>query len=801
MKISYHWLKDYLDFQKTPEEIADLLTQTGLEVEGISYQGDITNKLDGVVTGQVLSCAPHPNADKLKITAVHVGTEVLSIVCGAPNVQEGQKVLVALVGTTIYPQNSEPITLRKATIRGVASHGMICAEDELGLGHHHDGIMILPNDTPVGIPASLAFSKDSDAILEIGLTPNRCDAMGHIGVARDIKAFLNFHEGKQLSLRLPVLNNVLKPLTCTTSFDVEESGGCTAYFIAHVKGVEVKESTNEIRQKLTSIGVSSINNVVDCANFVMHELGYPLHVFDARFFQNELRVRLAKEEESLVTLDGTSRKLTSSDMVIAGDGKVHCLAGIMGGKESGVQGDTQDILIEAAFFIPSYIRKSSKHHGIHSDASFRFERGVDPNATCYALQRAVDLILLHAGGTLEGIKQVHTSEVKPEQIELTPEKVNQVLGSAFTKEAISCILASLDFTYQGENKWTIPPYRSDVKRPIDAIEEIIRIAGFSAIPSSQKWSFSVPVCTPLQKDHLRSKLALVLAAKGFNEVMNNSLTKSKYTSLPSDKQAGKAIELRNPLSQDLAVLRTSLLFGLLENISYNRNRQFGDLKLFEMGQSYHGFGEKHTERSLLGLAITGNFQPTSWLGSRAYSLFDLKGYVLDLVEALGNFDLVERSFQEEGGFSEGIHCTIQGKKIATLGTISKEWLKAYDLKQPVFAAQMDINALHQLLNGQKVIFQELPKSFQVRRDFALVVNRDVEYASLAAEARKAASQLLTHITLFDVYEGDKLEQGKKSYAMAFSFRDANKTLTDEEIDTEMQAIRQHLAKSLGAVLR
>jgi phenylalanyl-tRNA synthetase beta chain len=801
MNISFHWLKDYLDFHKTPEEIADILTQTGLEVDGISYQGEAAEKLGGVVTGHVLSCAPHPNADKLKITTVNVGTEVLTIVCGAPNVEEGQKVLVALVGSTIHPQNQEPVTLRKAKIRGVESNGMICAEDELGLGNSHDGIMILPQETPIGIPASLALSKESNAILEIGLTPNRCDAMGHIGVARDIKAYLNFHEGKQLQLLLPTIINTAKPLQSETSFLVEEGAGCASYFVAHIKGIKVTDSAAEISQKLTSIGVSSINNVVDCANFVMHELGYPLHVFDARFFKKELRVRLATEEESLVTLEGTSRKLKPNDIVIAGDGNVHCLAGIMGGKESGVQNDTQDIFIEAAFFNPSSIRKSSKHHNIHSDASFRFERGVDPNATHYALQRAVDLILRHAGGTFEGIKEVHASEVRPEQIELTPEKVNQVLGSNFTKEAISGILESLDFTHLGENTWAIPPYRSDVKRPIDAMEEIIRIAGFSAIPAPKKWSFSVPVAPALQKDHLRSKLALALASKGFNEVMNNSLTKSKYTPLHTDKQAGKAIELRNPLSQDLAVLRTTLLFGLLETISYNRNRQSGDLKLFEMGQSYHGFGDKYTERSLLGLAVTGNYQPTSWLGSRSFTLFDLKGHVLDLLEATGNFDMVERSFQDEGGFSEGIHCTIQGKKIATLGVISKEWLKAFDLKQQVFAAQIDLNAMYQMLNGQKVIFQEIPKTFQVRRDFAFVVNHEVEYASLATEARKAASHLLTHIGLFDVYEGEKLEQGKKSYAMAFYFRDAQKTLTDDEIDAEMDAIRQRLAKSLGATLR
>jgi len=801
MKVSYKWLSQFVPFEYSPERISEILTQTGLEVEGIDAVGSIKGGLAGVVTGEVIDCEKHPDADKLKVTRVNIGDETLQIVCGAPNVAIGQKVLVALVGTTIYPTDGEPLTLRKAKIRGMESHGMICAEDELGIGTSHDGILILPQDTAIGIPAATALSLDTDYILEIGLTPNRCDAMGHLGVARDIKAFLMHHEGLSVSLVLPEIEETVIQTNASNAHKVLSDADCESYYLASLSGVQVGPSPDWLKNRLVALGTASINNIVDCANYVMYELGTPLHAFDASFFSDSLTVRQAHPGETLETLDGIERKLNPTDLVIDGNGTAHCLAGVLGGKSSGVNDNTTELLIESAYFNPSTIRKTAKHHGIHSDASFRFERGVDPDLTAFALQRVVSLIRSVAGGTLNYMQEVKAYSTPAAEVVLDFEIINKQLGTALTDNQLSGILGALDFTPINESTWKIPRYRADVKRPIDVTEEIIRIAGFDAVPTPEKWNFSVPVSETFSAEATRQKVSVMLAANGFNEILNNSLTKASNGELTTSKQDGKPVVLKNPLSRDLSILRTSMFFGALETLAYNKNRQAGNIKLFEFGHTYHGFGERTVEKSTLALVLTGTHEPDSWMGSRPFSFFDIKSEVMNLIQGLNPHAIEEVALGEDTPFSEGIEIKVNGKPLATLGKLSESWLKTVDFKQAVYGATVDWKHWIELSKTISDRFTEIPKTFVVRRDFALLLDSNIQYAELVKAAKKAASTRLISTNLFDVYEGDKIEAGKKSYALSFQFRDVEKTLTDAEIDQEMRAIRTCFESEFGAQLR
>jgi len=801
MKVSYKWLSQFVSFEYSPERISEILTQTGLEVEGIDAVGSIKGGLAGVVTGEVIDCEKHPDADKLKVTRVNIGDETLQIVCGAPNVAIGQKVLVALVGTTIYPTDGEPLTLRKAKIRGMESHGMICAEDELGIGTSHDGILILPQDTAIGIPAATALSLDTDYILEIGLTPNRCDAMGHLGVARDIKAFLMHHEGLSVPLVLPEIEETVIQTNASNAHKVLSDADCESYYLASLSGVQVGPSPDWLKNRLVALGTASINNIVDCANYVMYELGTPLHAFDASFFSDSLTVRQAHPGETLETLDGIERKLNPTDLVIDGNGTAHCLAGVLGGKSSGVNDNTTELLIESAYFNPSTIRKTAKHHGIHSDASFRFERGVDPDLTAFALQRVVSLIRSVAGGTLNYMQEVKAYSTPAAEVVLDFEIINKQLGTALTDNQLSGILGALDFTPINESTWKIPRYRADVKRPIDVTEEIIRIAGFDAVPTPEKWNFSVPVSETFSAEATRQKVSVMLAANGFNEILNNSLTKASNGELTTSKQDGKPVVLKNPLSRDLSILRTSMFFGALETLAYNKNRQAGNIKLFEFGHTYHGFGERTVEKSTLALVLTGTHEPDSWMGSRPFSFFDIKSEVMNLIQGLNPHAIEEVALGEDTPFSEGIEIKVNGKPLATLGKLSESWLKTVDFKQAVYGATVDWKHWIELSKTISDRFTEIPKTFVVRRDFALLLDSNIQYAELVKAAKKAASTRLISTNLFDVYEGDKIEAGKKSYALSFQFRDVEKTLTDAEIDQEMRAIRTCFESEFGAQLR
>jgi phenylalanyl-tRNA synthetase beta chain len=801
MKIAYNWLKAYLNFEENPEEISKILTETGLEVEGLQSMGAVKGGLQGVVVGEVMDCTKHPDADKLKVTSVNIGSEILQIVCGASNVATGQKVLVALVGTTIYPITGEPLTLRKAKIRGLESHGMICAEDELGTGTSHDGILVLDPATPVGIPAAVALNIEMDYTLEIGLTPNRSDAMGHIGVARDLKAYLNFHKKSNLKINWPSISCQVTNEIPELALEVTDASRCPSYFAAKIKNVKVEASPDWLQKRLSAVGATSVNNVVDVTNFVMRELGTPLHAFDARHFRDQLHVRLANSGEMLITLDGSERKLKENDLVIANVNGPQCLAGVMGGKDSGVSETTVDILIESAYFEPTGIRKSAKQHGIHSESSFRFERGVDPELTLFALQRAIDLILETAGGELIGITEKSAEIQKAIEIPLDFKKINASLGSALTDEEIHGILADLDFTPTKENHWLAPLYRTDVCRPIDVTEEIIRIAGFDAIIEKEKWHFSVPISDAKRNDTIRTKVAQAMVGMGFNEILSNSLTKESNGTLVTDVKNGAVISLLNPLSRDLSILRNSMLFGLLETIAHNQNRQSPNLRIFEFGQTYHAFGNKNTEKPALAMAITGKNAPESWLSAGQASFFMMKGIVMQMLTSLSALKPDESLIEQSDEFEGGIALKIQGKTIATLGKIKKSWQQKFDIKQEVFAALIDWKVWTQIEKSQSDVYQELPKTFQSRRDFSLLIDTDITFVELVNAAKKASPILLKDTQLFDVYEGDKLEAGKKSYAMSFHFQDNERTLTDAEIDAEMHQIRESLSKNLGARLR
>jgi phenylalanyl-tRNA synthetase beta chain len=801
MKISYDWLKNYLDFNESPEEVGEILTQTGLEVEHISYTGSVKGGLKGVVVGEVLRCEKHPQADKLKVTLVDVGSEQLPIVCGAPNVATGQKVLVATVGTTLYPKSGDPIVIQSVKIRGEASHGMICAEDELGIGNSHEGILVLAESIPNGTEAYAALVLDQDAVFEIGLTPNRCDAMSHIGVARDLRAFLKHHKGVDIPIRWPKIEEPQEISNPRLRLSVEASSACPHYLIGEISGVTIGPSPMWLQQKLQAIGISPINNVVDCTAYVMHEMGTPLHAFDAAYFRSSLTVRFARSGESLTTLDGKARSLKSNDLIIDGDGIPHCIAGVMGGEESKVCETTTDLLLESAYFDPSTIRKSSKQHGMHTDASFRFERGVDPALTEHALHRVMDLIHDIAGGNRLGYSAAARTTNAPKQLRLTVEEVNQFLGSALDTSAFESILHSLDFTKGKEDHWEIPSYRADVTRPVDAIEEIVRIIGFDAIPMPEKWRFSIPNTETYSPHKTRIKISSLLASRGYHEVLNNSLTKSSYEKTINSKANGSPVFLKNPLSQDLAMLRNAMVYGILENIHYNKNRQAPNVKFFEFGRTYHQFGKQLVEKETLMLGITGANNPVSWLGSQSLSFYDVKSDVLAMIQHISPSELEEIPIRNIDVYAEGIELKMDGKSIAKMGVLSPAAMKQFDLKATVYIAELDWKAFVERAKTSNTFFKPLPKTMSVRRDFAFLLDEQITYSALKETAYRAASNRLISMNLFDVYEGENIEKGKKSYALAFHFRDQEKTLTDAEIDEEMKQILEAITKVFGAQLR
>jgi phenylalanyl-tRNA synthetase beta chain len=808
MKVSYNWLKTYLDFPYSPEELSEILTQTGLEVESLEQFDEIQGGLAGVLIGEVLNCEKHPDADKLKVTSVSIGTETpLQIVCGAPNVATGQKVLVATVGCTLYPTPDEAFEIKKAKIRGVVSEGMLCAEDELGIGTSHDGILVLPSDAVVGMCAADYFKLERDIQLEIGLTPNRADAMGHIGVARDIKAFHNLQHNERIELQLPQIQQLDNAKLTPLSIQIQDSEACKRYLALQLEAVKVGPSPKWLQNRLKAVGLKPINNVVDISNFIQRELGTPLHIFDAHKIGSKLQVRCAQANESFLGLDNNNYKLSGHELVIANDTTVLCLAGVLGGLESGVTSNTTEILIESALFDAVRIRKAARQHGLNTDASFRFERGVDPELTETALLRCVQLLQDITGAQIKSSTFNYQGSIpKPIHLQLSVQELNRMIGNEIPVVKVEQILQDLDFQIISfENEvWDllVPTYRIDVTRPIDVIEEILRIYGLNTVTLPEKWNLSLSPFNLKSTDHQKEVTAEFLVGRGFYEVMNNSLSKKQY-SIYLDETFGTAINVLNPLSQDLGILRQSLIFGLLENISYNQNRQQFDLQLFEFGQDYQSHHAERIETQRLAIAIIGKQIAENWNGTQTKSqdFYNLKKVVFAILERFGIAHLCKENNHQSPLFKQGLSCDMKGEVIVEFGEISEQIQQDFDIKQSVFYAQFNWATLVKHSQKQQIRFSEVPKSFAVRRDLSLLVSRDTNYQALAQSAQKAETKLLQEVHLFDVYEGKNLPEGKKSYALAFYLQDGHQTLSETQIEKAMQRILKALERDCEAQLR
>lgn len=817
MKISFNWLSDYIKHNETPENLDKILTDTGLEVEGVEKIEGAPGGFQGLVVGEVLTCEQHPDADRLRVTTVNIGEEEhLQIVCGAPNVAAGQKVIVATVGTTLYPVEGESFKIKRSKIRGTESIGMICAEDEIGIGKSHDGIMVLDASIKVGTPAAEYFNIQDDYLLEIGLTPNRADAMGHIGVARDLRAFLNTHRQANVELQWPVIKDFKVNSTSPVKIEISNKTACPRYCGLTIDGILIQASPEWLQQRLRVIGLSPINNVVDVTNYVMHELGTPLHAFDAKIVAGNVLVRNAKQDEAFTTLDGTERKLHADDLVIANANEAMCIAGVFGGAKSGVSESTTSIFLESAVFDAVAVRKTARRHGLNTDASFRFERGVDPELTLYALKRAAQLIIEVAGGHIASEPQdLVNADFQPTTLDFSVSACNRLIGMELETSTIETILSNLDFKIlnKANDIWTlsVPQYRVDVQRHADVVEEILRIYGFNNVPMPEKLNASLSYSTKPDPEAIKNKVANFLVANGCFEIMNNSLTKSAYTTAEKNKflqdaetRTEKLVHILNPLSNELDVMRQSLAFGVLESIAYNQNRQWLDAKVFEFGKIYFKNEENYSEENRLMLAITGSKNDENWTEStQKVSFYTLKGLVNSFLIRLGISKFVVESAMENASFLEdGVSLILnKNQALGEMGWISAVTKKHFGIKQDVFVADLNWDVILKAVVMNKIVYQELPKTFAVRRDFSLLLPKEARFADIAQIAKKADNKILKEVGLFDVYEGKNLDENKKSYAVRFIFQDQEKTLQDQQIDGIMNRIREGLEKELGAELR
>ncbi|NER11107.1 phenylalanyl-tRNA synthetase beta subunit [Muriicola jejuensis] len=807
MQISYNWLKQFLPIDWEPTRVAELLTDLGLEVEGISPFESVRGGLKGVVVGHVLTCEKHPNADKLKLTTVDVGSKkVVQIVCGAPNVAKGQKVPVATVGTTLFMNNGETLKIKKGKIRGEVSEGMICAEDELGLGEDHAGIMVLENALKPGTPLSELYEIENDQVFEIGLTPNRADAMSHFGVARDLKAGLR-QKGIQKELLTPSISNfIVANRSRKIAVSVEDHNLAPRYCGVTISNLIVQPSPNWLKNRLKAIGLKPINNVVDATNYVLHELGQPLHAFDAdRIFGKQIIVRTVEGGTPFMTLDGEERILHEDDLMICDGEKPMCIAGVFGGINTGVTENTKAIFLESAFFDPVTIRKTAKRHGLSTDASFRFERGVDINNVEYALQRAALLICELTGGDISSdLVDLYPKKKEDNQVFLTFEKINKLIGQEIPRDVIKSILTSLEIKVKSVTETglglTIPFYRIDVTREVDVIEEILRVYGYNNVDFDPKLHASIATTSRFEDHILQNKVGGMLAARGFFEILSNSLTNPEYKKLLAEEK-GSEVRVINPLSSELSALRSSMLFSSLEAAAYNINRKRNDLKLFEFGKTYHPSGTGHEEKQRLSLLVTGNRTQESWtLPSRQSDFFYLRAVVEQILTKMG---ITQYQTRTCGGsvFSEGLTFAKDQHDLVSLGVVSSAIQKRFDIKQELLYADFNWDVLCSLVARNEIIFRSIPKFPSVRRDFALLLDQDVPFNRLEELAYKAENKLLKDLSLFDVYTGDKLPEGKKSYAVSFTLQDESKTLTDKQIDKIMNKIKSAFEKELGAVLR
>ena len=808
MKISYNWLRQFLQVQLEIEKTGELLTNLGLEVEGIQKVETVKGSLEGVVVGEVLTCEKHPNADKLKVTTVAVGEEhPIQIVCGASNVAVGQKVPVATIGTKLYDENEKELTIKKGKIRGEESYGMICAEDELGLGTAHEGIMVLDENLQVGTPCADVFNIETDYVLEIGLTPNRADAMSHYGVARDLRAGL-MQQGTNLKLITPSVSNFhVDERVLKVDIEVENKDLVPRYVGITITDVNIKDSPVWIQNRLKAIGITPKNNVVDITNYVLHELGQPLHAFDASKIKgNKVVIKTLKEGTTFITLDEVERKLSSEDIMICDvDDNPLCIGGVFGGLHSGVTEHTTNIFLESAYFNPISVRKTAKRHGLHTDASFRFERGIDINMTKYALKRAALLIEEYAEGKLScDILDFYPKKLEDYQVFLSFENTYKLIGQEIPKETIKNILASLDIKINSATDaglgLTIPSYRVDVQREADIIEEILRVYGYNNIAFSHKLHTSISFD---KKNDIRveNTVANHLTSLGFNEIMANSLTKATYVDLSENLHTECNVDIINPLSNDLRVMRQSLLFSGLESLAYNLNRKQHTLKFFEFGKTYHQYEKKYQENKHLTLFITGNKTQKSWkVTTETSDFFYLKGIIIAILSRLG-INALKTTPIKTDVFSEGIVLNVGKVKLVELGVVKKHILKNFAVKQEVLFADVNWQNMLDVVANKELKINELPKFPAVKRDLALLLDEQVAFKEIYHLAFQAERKLLKKVDLFDVYAGDKLPKGKKSYAVSFILQDETKTLQDKQIDKIMQKLQQSFEKKLNAILR
>ena len=837
MNISYNWLKRYIALPDSAEKVAQILTSLGLEVGKVEKVQTIKGGLEGLVVGEVITCVDHPNSDHLHITTTRVApdAEPLQIVCGAPNVAAGQKVIVATVGTVLY-DGDEKFTIKKGKIRGEESLGMICAEDEIGVGSSHDGIMVLPADTPVGMPAKEYFGVEDDTLIEVDITPNRADGASHYGVARDLYAYYQAKGEEAIRLEKPSVEDFhVQSHALPIEVVVENAQACPRYTGVSIKGVTIKESPDWLKKALNTIGIRPINNVVDVTNFVLHEMGQALHSFDAdKIKGNKVIVKNATEGQKFITLDGVERTLSAADLMICNAEEPMCIAGVFGGQESGISETTTNVFLESAYFDPVSIRKTARRHQLSTDASFRYERGCDPNNTLYVLKRCALLIQEVAGGeiameivdAINSQSPISNSPFPPFPVELNIDRVNALIGKEIGEETIETILRAMEVEiYSKENKtWQlgVPRYRVDVQRECDVVEDILRVYGYNNVEFPEKLNTSLSYNPKPNPVALQIRISEQLTAQGFNEILNNSLTKVSYYEPLEQLSLATCVKIMNPLSQDLGVMRQTLLFGGLESIQRNANRKNADLKFYEFGNCYHYNAQKiadrqakdphwtydplyaYSEEPHLALWLTGNKTAQSWVQKEEkVSFYTLHAYVNNVLRRLGvNIANCTMEALESELCSDGMIIKApNGKAIGFMGIVNSKLLKAFDIDNPVYYADLDWNMLLKLNKQYKPVINDLPKFPEVKRDFALLVDKSVKFADLAKAALAAEKKLLKAVNLFDVYEGKNLEAGKKSYALSFILQDAENTLKDKQIEAIMAKLQKIFEDKFGAKLR
>lgn len=823
MKISYYWLKQYIDLDLDPGKVSELLTDSGLEVEGLEKVESVKGGLEGVVIGEVITKTSHPDADRLSLTTVDIGgKELLHIVCGAPNVEAGQKVLVAKVGTTLYGFE-KPLTLKKTKIKGQVSEGMICAEDELGLGTSHEGIMVLDPEAKVGTPAADFFNIEEDHVFEIGLTPNRTDAMSHIGVARDLVAVLNnkneFYENKEkFKLNIPSVEDfIIDNQNRNFKIIIDDPVACPRYTGLTVSDVVVKESPEWLKKRLNAIGVRPINNLVDISNYVLFETGQPLHFFDADKIKNDtVIIKKLPKGTKFKTLDEVERELSGEDLMICDAEKGMCIAGVFGGISSGVTENTANLFIESANFEATTIRKTSKHHSLATDASFRFERGADPNITVYAIKRAAMLVKEIAGGVISSdIIDVYPKPLKNWHVNVKYKNIDRLVGKKINREQIKNILNDLDITVFEETdellKLSIPTYRVDVRREADVIEEILRIYGYNNVEIHESVRSSLSYTAKPDVEKAQNFISDYLSSNGFAEIWCNSITKRAYSEIFSFLEPKNNVEILNPLSKDLNVMRQTLLFGGLESVIHNINRKNPDLMFYEFGHVYKLNPDKkqnenplhkYEEKKHLALFLTGNTNPESWYAEeKTADFFYVKAFVNNILRKLGIQISSQRNLVSSGIFEEGLAYYSGNDIISEFGRLSKEILKYFDINQQVYYAVLNWQLLMELIKEKVITFKTIPKYPEVRRDLALLIDKKVCFSEIETLAYTTEKKLLKSVNLFDVYEGEKIDKGKKSYAISFILQDDTKTLTDKVIDKTMEKLMKVFRDNLSAIIR